>query len=791
MPEGLTLDVDLDIDSSTLDTAFQNYMNTMGSQFDETLKSVQEMQKVLADSVEPIRKMREEAEAFTKTMKEAKDLSQTLRENISSTRMQGGGMAGVGGAGGLGGLGGLSSLFGMGGLGSLTAGLPLALLGGAAGFAGGSSIGQSLIAGITQPISGVGDILSRVASITPAGAIARAAGWEPEFIQRRGRETQAAISSQGVMGALQSGHSVFDIMQGMEGSQRARLMGGAVGFMRGIGQGPMGMFTQTVGTALGAEGGYSLGQQLGLGTGVSTGLGMLGGAILPGMAQQGIQEAMSRYQGYLSTRASMASVGMYGGSLQEMRSLRAARFGYSPEEQGQAFSGLFQGFGGGPLTRETQRTAMAYSRLYGVDMGAIGSAVGGLLNIGGGGQELAMDFVGQDVTREQTMGRVMADAVASGFGRRLPEFAQAVGSGVQMATQGPALISQMNMPEMISNMSRTLGAITRQRGVGLQAAGRMIEPLTRAPQQMISNLLTGGGDPYQMASLWTQNQARFGGSMYEMIFGEGGLQEAAQDPLGGAALEFQRGTLEEILSTGNRETQAVSLARMFPGITTGSIRNIVEQGSTIMQEQGNLQGVDLVELFTGVTEEQRNEGEDTRTVMREIQQSGESIMRDQLSAMRSNAQFSEQQLAVSAAYSQLASQFFDVQLSYSRINAALLSRIGIFSAARTVSRVLTTDLGANLANIGTEGMEGADVARNFLASMIRGAREADISFEEILGVGQRASEVQEQTEGVASEVRRRGRISSPVGSIQREGAEAEARLGNTSTRVTAGGNANR
>jgi hypothetical protein len=453
----------------------------------------------------------------------------------------------------------------------------------------------------------------------------------------------------------------------------ARNVAGAYGMIRGLaagmGQGPVGMISQVVGGAYGAAGGQQVGAELAQQMGLPTGVGRVAGAeigrqTVAGTLQRFIQEGMQRYPGYLATSASMAQPGMYGADVRRLRGLGAARFGYGPEQIGPEFSALYQGFGGGALTRDTEMTAMAYSRAYGVSMGQQGQAIGGLINIGGGGQAATAE------QRQDVMLRVMTDAVAAGFGRRLPEFAQSVSAGVGVAMAGPGLVRQSDVQGLVEQMSTATARISRDRGIGLQQAGRITQAFAGAPGGLLRGLMQGGGDPRTMGLMAATSRERFGGDMFEMAFGERGLLEAQGDPFG-RGMEFIAPMMQQILEqSSTRYGAATSIQNLFQGMGVDApvniARDITERGGALVQrarEEGREvtteEMTDLLQEISGTIEE---EGPSLEETMRDIQSSGETIMRDQLGAMRAQAGFAAAQFGLSAQMAGMARGFYAAQL---------------------------------------------------------------------------------------------------------------------------------
>lgn len=686
MAEDVSVSLAFDIDEGDLDTAMNQYMADFSSQLESALSNANSIHAALRDAVDPMKDLAKEAKEFTKALELARDITRQIREDAGSTRLAAGGEGGAGGGGLLGsilgsGRSGIMSMVG-GAAGSLVAGAAgtgLAVAGGAA-IVGGTlhhfmpQIGEA-IANAAGRVFGEGARRSVIRNLEYGGTI------EGSRANELLSGTPAAVSASGPGGSLgllqtlMGGGSILDALRSVSGRDAAFTAGGAVGLMRGIsgGGGMMGLFSQFAGSALGARGGYDVGASMFGPAGGAFGA-AVGMEVFPSILQSSVQQGMSMYPGYLQALASMSSVGQYGGDIRQIRRLRPGSFGYGPGELGPAFSSLYQGFGGGELTSDTLHTAMAYSRAYGVDMGQIGQSVGRLMNMGGGGQGFGAGI------REEIMARVMADAVSEGFGRRLPEFSQAVSSGMQVAMSGPALIGQEAMPGLTATMSRLTGLVATRHGLGLEGATRMLSPLAAAPQQGIQALM-GGGDPYRAAMLWQTNRGRFGSDPYQMVFGSGGLMEAAQNPFAPESLEFQRGSLESIFrEVPNQWGQALAIQQMFPGISSQGIRQVVERGGAAFSEAGGtLEGVDLLEVFTDITDTDRTESEETRDVMRDIQRSGERIMTEQLGAMRASAGFQYQQLGVAAAHASIAREFYQAQLTWARFGAQAIAASGVMN----------------------------------------------------------------------------------------------------------------
>ena len=718
-PVGISLQ--FEVDQSDMDRAASDYSKDLADQFKDVKQSLQAMSAVLRDLSGPLRDLKDLTEAAAGNMKSMEEASKAIKDNLSTVHTQSGGGGGArgGGAGTSTGLGGALGMLGGVGLGVAggIAALPAIGVGSAAMSYGASHAlpeGYRSAEGLMNRFQ---NFVGTVASGLSGGGFQYAGTGGPGSREsQRSAQLQSIMSGGGMlapMTAAQEGFSGAEILGAIDPRQAGIMQSGVRGMVRGMGSGPLGFATSLHGSTHGYATGYDAvaslfpGQRGAVGESMRALGGTIGATVAPGMAQNYVQEAMARYEGFLGTRSSMASVGQYGGSLREMRGLRPAQFGYSPGEQGAAFSGLFQGFGGGDLTRDTQRTAMAYSRAYGVDMGSIGSAVGGLVNTMGGGQ------AGSESVREAAMARIMADAVASGFGRRLPEFAAAVGQGMSVAMTGPARVGQGSVPGILSSMSRLTGQLTN-RGMGLQQAQAYISPVAGIAQNTLRGMFEGGGDQYQNAMMWMNNRDRFNRDPTAMMEG---LEEAAQNPTGRQAMQFMQGPLQQIMGGSANETvRRASIRRMMPGVDYTQAREISERATAALEGDGVITIDEMHEIMLGVQETEVDEGEEARTTMRDIQASGERIMHDQLTAMQDAAGFAEQQYGLSAAMAGDAAQFHQTQMSYMRLSTDMMAVSALGDSMRLTAQ--WTEGAANEASAAMRGPEG-ERAREIANTMMR------------------------------------------------------------------------
>jgi hypothetical protein len=657
---GLT--IGFEIEQGDLDAAFAQQVESLGASFDSAQSSIQAMQGSLRDLIQPMTQLRDLAKEMAESFEAAKDAASSIRGSIASTRLHtgAGGAAGGGGGGSA-----ISSMLGGGALSSLLSVVGPLLLGAAGGGAIAGGISTFAGAGI-QALTGSGSISDRMSGFGRAvmGDDAPAGPKRPGFMtpiqQFAQGQTAAQILNQ--PGAPRNVAGAYGMLRGLAGS---------------MGQGPVAMISQTIGGAYGAAQGQEVGANLARRMGVDPTAGRIAGAeigrqALGGTMQRYITEGMQRYPGFLATSASMAQPGMYGADVRRLRGLGAARFGYGPEQIGSEFSGLYQGYGGGALTRDTEMTSMAYSRAYGVSMGAQGQAIGGLMNIGGGGQMATPE------QREDTMLRVMTDAISAGFGRRLPEFAQSVSAGVGVAMSGPGMVGQSAMQNLIADMSQATANVARTRGVGLQQAGRVTGAFAGAPGGLLRGLVQGGGDPRTMGLMVGANRGRFA-NLFDMAVGrevaggggerEGGLLQAQEDPFG-AGIEFLAPMMQQVIASSSTQMGALtSISSLFSGmgqdLPVDAASDIVLRGGAAQQraraEGRDVSTEEMVEILQGISGTIEGEGPSLEETMRDIQSSGETIMREQLTAMQTSASFAALEHSISASMSTVAGNFYRAQ----------------------------------------------------------------------------------------------------------------------------------
>jgi len=693
----LSLTIGFDVDDSDLQKVVQQQAGELGREFKGVESNVQSLQRMLQDLVRPMQDMRDMAKEMSESFKQAKDAARDIRESIASTRLHTGtGGAGGGGDGGGGGLGITDLLrFGRNPISSILS----------------SVSGSTMLGGAGLGLAGIGLALP---------AVGAAYNWATNA----GRQALgAALPSDQPVGrfmaplqAIAQGASPLEVMQ-----QDPYGMGGAYGTVRGlmsgIGQGPVGLAANIVGGGWGAAGGVRVGGQIAETLGINRGAGQLVGAemgrqMMTGTLERYINEAMQRYPGFVAQTAAMATPGLYGGDWRQLRGLRPARYGYGPEQSGAEFGALYQGYGGGELTMDNARVAMQYSRAYGVGMGQIGQAMGGILNIGGGGQFATAE------QREHMTLRVMTDAIAAGFGRRLPEFASAVSTGVGIAVSGPGMIRQADMAELSETISRITGRVATERGVGLQQAGRFLAPIIGAPGGMMRGVLGGGGDPFAMAQLMATSRGRFGGDQFQMMFGERGLLAAQADPTG-IGLEFLAPMLRNQLRTsGSPYGAAVGMSQTFRGLgveaTPDMIRDLVVRGGAL-QQQARSEGRDItdeemLELLQDIIHTNEDEGDSMENTMREVGAASDRVMREQLAPLANWANLQEAERARTAAMISVGEQFYQDQLRETTAMARAIEESNMREDLRAIHE---------LRREGVSILQGGDVA-GYIEHMARG-----------------------------------------------------------------------
>ena len=737
--EDLSLTVGFDVNEAELERAFETHVQELGRDFEGVQSSAKALLSDISDLVGPMTKVRDLAKELAASFKEAKEAAASIRSDVSSTRLATGlGVqgAGAGASGGLGGLGGILS----GGMGALIGGAAIGGLG--FGVLSGGTWARSWNATFGDNNGGNGGFMSNLSGLLRGGF----SGATGDFASEGERQRLSRMLDQGGFAApLQAygqGFSATQIMSQARPEQLAGAYGMTRGFISGMGQGPVGLASQVIGGAYGASGGLGLGRVLSEQMGLDPTAGMLAGAetgrqYISGMTNRYITEGMQRLPGALASLAAEAQPRLYGATRQSMRGMQPGRWGFGPEQWGAELSGLYQGFGGGDLSRDTVRTSMAYSRAYGVSMGQIGQSVGGLINAGGGGQ------MATEQQREEVTLRIMADAISTGFGRRLPEFAQAVSSGVGVVLSGPSIVRQADMQDLIGSISRTTGAVSREHGIGLAGAGRMIAPIAGATGGMLRNLMQGGGDPYATAMIWQHGRERFGNDPYAMMQG---LASVQGDPLGEDALRFLTPSIQTILqSTPTRFGQAAGLQRLFSGLgqdmSFENIDQIVTRGSGALT-QARAEGRDMTEremldALLGIDSTEQDEAEEMRTTMRDIQESGEAIMREQLGALSALAGYQRAELGVSTAMMKDAQRFHAAQVAETRAMANMMRVSTLGSAIRSI---------ATLREEGATTFLGTGDVQGYLTHMARGL------YGQIRGLG--VDSLRADEAGVMEEMRR-------------------------------------
>jgi len=691
--DDVSITLGFDVDEADLEKAFESQVQELSTGFDEASKSAADLVKDIQSLVSPMRDVRDMAKDMAKALKEAADSAKDIKSNMASTRLHAGaGATGTaarisgGSGGGGGGLGGIASMLGIAGSGAGIGGM---VTGGLTALAGTALAGLGGLAATTLGYGAWNSALGGNETWGEGGhnAIVGRGGSRSQELRGilHGYERGPSMGQGGFFAPIQAlgqGFSPMQVHQAASGRQLAGAYGMVRGIFGGLGQGPTGLFSQVVGGAYGSAGGFDVAEQLasemnitGAGrTAMTTAGAESGRQMISGMTQRYIEEGQARLPGYLATMASLASPRTLGATRSGMRGLRPGRWGYGPGEFGGELAGLYSGFGGGELTDDTTQTAIAYSRAYGVSMGAQGQAIGGLANIGGG--------LSSAEQREGMMLRVMTDAVAAGFGRRLPEFAQAVGTGMSAVMGGPALLGTSELQGVAGDLSRITGNIASQRGMGLQAAGRMIAPWAGAAQGGLRNMMSGGGDPYSTALLWQTNRESVGNDPYQMMRR---LRDVSADPMG-EGLEVMMPAIQQLLRQGGSEYgQAASIQRFFSGlgqdISFEGVDTLIQNRDQIIS--GDMSQEEMREAIFGVQEETVNEGEETRETMEAIAERGERIMNEQLGELRTNAGYSWQQLGVSASMAADARRAADVQAQETRAMADLLRVSAIGDALRT------------------------------------------------------------------------------------------------------------
>jgi len=497
----------------------------------------------------------------------------------------------------------------------------------------------------------------------------------------------------------------------MTDDDAARLYGAARGLVSSIGQGPVSMIANVAGGGEGAVWGRNIGGRLGEEYGVGSGIGgavgtELGRNLVAGMTERYMQEGMQRYPGYLQTMASMQSVAMYGGDLGQIRGAGATGMGYGPGQIGPEFSSMLQGYGGGPLTTDTLRTSMAYARRYGVDLGAQGQAMGGILMAGGGSGQFSAE------QRQNVQERIMTDAVSAGFARQLPRFAAAVSSSMSVVMGGPSLVTEAEIPGLADSMSRMTRMVMGRYNVGTEGAGRMVNAVAGTGGGALRNMMFGGGDDWGNALLWQTNRERFGNDPWQMMQG---MAEWQRDPFSEQGLQFLAGPLQQIIqsSGGNEFAMAQGTTRLFQSmgqeIPFEMLEQIVERGSSVFSaadaEGRDMTQDEMLQALLGIDTSQVDEAELTRDTIETVNREGQEIMREQLGFLRASAGFEAQQLAISATMAEHASEAWRQQLEYAQITAGILRDSAVGDSIDALQTLTGDALGALRAHGGEAAVE--------------------------------------------------------------------------------------
>jgi hypothetical protein len=210
------------------------------------------------------------------------------------------------------------------------------------------------------------------------------------------------------------------------------------------------------------------------------------------------------------------------------------------------------------------------------------------------------------------------------------------------------------------------------------------------------------------------NRGRFA-NLFDMAVGrevaggdgerEGGLLQAQEDPFG-AGIEFLAPAMQQVIASSSTQMGALtSISSLFSGmgqeLPVDAARDIVLQGGAA-QQQARAEGRDvsteeMVEILQGISGTIEEEGPSLEETMRDIQSSGETIMQDQLTAMRTSAGFAASEFAISASMSGVAGNFYRTQQAetlnisrYMQTSAMATSIMAANDIRRAASETLAT-----------------------------------------------------------------------------------------------------
>lgn len=702
------LQVGLDVDNSDVDAAVHQYMQDIQANLSNQL-DLGDAAKAPAEMVEAMRELKSLAQDIKNDFRDMAEFMRRVREDASSTRLTAGGSMAAGGGGGGGGGGLMSMLGGFGGSAAMLA-AALPLLGGALAVGGTIGAGGAGLASIALGAIDNRSVGTRTSQLLGGGAVGNLVGDVAGGVVGRiqeyfGVETRYNTAAQG---SRDPGTVRY------EGEDFARMYGFARGALAGLGQGPTGMIAQTFGGEAGAVGGQRVGGDIAESLGAPREVGQVAGAeigrrYVSGAVQRYLEEGMQRYPGFLSTVAGMQSVAQYGGNLATIRGAGTTAFGYGPESIGAEFGGLLTGLGGG-LTGDAYTTSMAYARRFGVSLGSQGSAIGSLLMAGGGPGNFS------DEQRSNTLRRVMTDAVAAGFGRRLGDFSRAIGGTINAVMGGPSFVQQAVLPQMIDELSSITSAISQQYNVGADDAQRMLAPLAGAPGAIARGLTGTGGDANRsMALLWQMNRARYG---HDPAAFQDAIQEsiAAGGVMGREMMGIYARPLGHLLETTSTEFGARASVRDFFGglgldVPIEMLQQIAGPGRHALIRGARGAGLsrdEMLEAMIGTV------GAGSLDASRGIQRAGSRAM-GQMGMLRAQAGYQEQQLAISSAMAPDASRMLAEQLGLAQTTAGIIRDEDMITEGVQIMRAGREALQRE----GVEGLVGAVAERTIEAAQRR------------------------------------------------------------------------
>ncbi|MFA7070185.1 MAG: hypothetical protein WC144_05025 [Sulfurimonas sp.] len=438
--------------------------------------------------------------------------------------------------------------------------------------------------------------------------------------------------------------------------------------------------------------------------------------VLPGF----ISGLLNQSQQYLDTalrgNAQIASVAQFGGNRRDVMRI-GLPLGFGPSESSQVISGINQSMGG-EVSTGTTKMLMQMQRRYGVDTGTLGGGIGQLLQMGG-------TSMMRNENRDQMAIKIVTEGVAAGFGRRMPEFMNAISTSMR-STFEPFIMTDEELSKNILGMTSLIGATTRGTGLGVSQTQRMIQPFIGAPGQAYQNFMRGGGDPYTMSQLWHSYREEHQGDPWRMIQIMRDTSTNMVTPQGQIS-EQGTGFWNRMLgnaqqnSGGNRSVGLLNTLRTLQGFgyspDSRVVENVYDRYTQAVQQAGGntLTPEAMQQVLTGVNAESLNTQRDTNEILGTLQSETTRLMTDQLGALQALAGNEAALLAAANKMLPLAQAMFTVQNAGTMFLGQMMAKLGGTTITRETSREMRSML-TNLNNIDLSSSGGMNQLVNMLTS---------------------------------------------------------------------------